>query len=188
MFVPVIDNGSQWTHRIYRTLRDLNCESKLLPNTVSLKELKDADALVLSGGAMRVAKSEEAGGNNELFLKEFSKPILGVCAGMQVIAKFYGSKIIPSKKPEFGKIELIIDEANDLFQGVPKKSVAWASHNDELNALPKDCVLLAHSKDVAVHAFKHKTNPVYGTLFHPEVEHTKYGEKIYSNFVKVVKR
>ncbi|NUN11700.1 GMP synthase subunit A [Candidatus Micrarchaeota archaeon] len=188
MKIIVIDNGSQWTHRIYRTLRDLDCDSIIMPNTSGLNEVRDADALVLSGGSMRVGKDSLEGGNNDLFLKEFTGPILGVCAGMQLIGKHYGSKVKPSIKPEFGKIDLLVDNFDDLFQGVPEKSIAWASHNDEVSELPKDFILLAHSKDVKIHAFKHSKKPVYGTLFHPEVQHTEFGEKIYANFIQTIKR
>ena len=55
---------------------------------------------------------------------------------------------------------------------------------DEVAKLPDDFELLASSKDCKVQAMKHKNKPFYGLQFHPEVEHTEYGEKMFKNFVK----
>jgi GMP synthase (glutamine-hydrolysing) len=51
--VYVVDNGGQWTHRIWRVLREIGCETKIIPNATPVSEI-EADALVLSGGAPRV--------------------------------------------------------------------------------------------------------------------------------------
>lgn len=189
MKVFVIDLGSQWGHRIWRTLRDLNCGVEMLPVTTPVKKIKEADALVFSGGALRLGKGEAAtAGNCGAYLDEFEGGILGVCAGQQFIALHYGGKVKPARVPEFGKVEITVDERNDLFAGLPKKFIAWASHNDEVSVLPKGFKRLAHSKDCKNHAFKHEKRGLYGTLFHPEVAHTEFGEKIYENFLKACKK
>jgi len=191
MKIFVIDNGSQWTHRIWRTLRDLDVETQIIANSTPLEKLKDVDGLVLSGGSMRVGKGEsdacEVGGNNIVYAKEFGKPVLGICAGFQIIAQAYGGTVKPAKTPEFGAVELEIDFADDLFASLSKRFTVWASHNDEVASAPH-FITLAHSKDCAIHAFKHNSLPIYGTLFHPEVQHTQNGEAILENFVRVCKR
>lgn len=191
MKILVVDNGSQWTHRIWRTLRDLDVETQIISNATPLDKLADVDGLVLSGGSMRVGKGEsdacDVGGNNFLYAKEFGKPVLGICAGFQIIAQAYGGTVKPAKKPEFGAVELQVDSADDLFDSLPKTFTVWASHNDEVASSPH-FITLAHSKDCAIHAFKHSKLPIYGTLFHPEVQHTQHGEAIYANFVKVCRR
>ncbi len=103
----VVDNGGQWTHREWRTLRDLNVETKIVPNTISFDELvkEDINGLVLSGGAPRIGL-EETLGNIDEYLEKANFPILGICAGHQYMARFFGGEAKPSKKPEFGKIEL----------------------------------------------------------------------------------
>ena len=37
--IYVIDNGGQWTHREWRTLRDLEVDTKIVPNTISFTDL-----------------------------------------------------------------------------------------------------------------------------------------------------
>ena len=191
MKILVADLGSQWGHKIYRVLRDLNVETKLIPVTAPLKELKDVDGFVFSGGALRMGKGESSeAGNCEKFMdfldaKEI--PFMGVCAGQQLIALHYGGKVAPAKVPEFGNVELVVEEADDLFAGLPRRFVVWASHNDEV-VEAKGFKILASSKDVKWHAFKHEKKKIYGTLFHPEVTHTQYGGKMYENFVKVCRK
>lgn len=182
--IYVVDNGGQWTHREWRTLRDLDVETTIVPNTTLLKDLqKDKiQGLVLSGGTPRIGLNSELGNCAE-YLEKAKFPILGICAGHQFMARFFDGEVKPSKIPEFGKIELLIMKEDVLFKGVPKKSIIWESHNDEVTRLPKDFVLLARSENCKIQAMKHKKKPFYGLQFHPEVEHTEYGERIFKNFV-----
>jgi GMP synthase (glutamine-hydrolysing) len=188
--IYVVDNGGQWTHREWRTLRDLEVDTKIVPNTISFMDLlKDnVDGLVLSGGALRIDLESKLGNCSE-YLEKAGFPILGICAGHQFMARFFGGKVEPSKVPEFGKIELtLLKEEDMLFEGVSKKSIVWESHNDEVTVLPKDFEILGESESCKIQAMHHKEKPLYGLQFHPEVEHTEYGEQIFKNFVKICKK
>ena len=188
--IYVVDNGGQWTHREWRTLRDLEVDTKIVPNTISFMDLlKDnVDGLVLSGGALRIDLESDLGNCSE-YLEKAGFPILGICAGHQFMARFFGGKVEPSKVPEFGKIELtLLKEKDVLFEGVSKKSIVWESHNDEVTVLPKDFEILGESESCKIQAMHHKEKPLYGLQFHPEVEHTEYGEQIFKNFVKICKK
>jgi GMP synthase (glutamine-hydrolysing) len=187
--IYVVDNGGQWTHREWRTLRDLEVDTKIVPNTISYDELiKDnINGLVLSGGAPRIGLDDELGNTAE-YLEKATFPILGICAGHHFMGRFFGGKVIPSKTPEYGKIELKIIKQDQLFEGVAKKSIVWESHNDEVFVLPNDFIILADSENCKVQAMKHKNKPFYGLQFHPEVEHTEYGSVIFKNFVELCKK
>jgi GMP synthase (glutamine-hydrolysing) len=187
--IIVVDNGGQWTHREWRTLRDIGVDTKIIPNTASFEEIikENVDGLVLSGGAPRVGIEGELGNCGE-FLEKASFPVLGICAGHQYMARFFGGEVSPSKIPEFGKVELTILKDDEIFNGVPKKSIAWLSHNDEISKLADVFKLLAESENCKVQAMKHKNKPFYGLQFHPEVEHTECGEQIFKNFVKICKK
>ncbi|MDH7517604.1 MAG: GMP synthase subunit A [Candidatus Thermoplasmatota archaeon] len=185
--IYIVDNGGQWTHREWRTLRDIGVDTKIVPNTTPLKDLisEDIDGLVLSGGAPRIGLNSELGNCAE-YLEKAEFPILGICAGHQFMARFFGGDAKPSKIPEFGKIGLtLLVENEPLFEKVPKKSIVWESHNDEVTVLPKMFELLAESENCKIQAMRHKKKPFYGLQFHPEVEHTEYGEQIFKNFVKI---
>jgi GMP synthase (glutamine-hydrolysing) len=188
--IYVIDNGGQWTHREWRTLRDLDVETEIVPNTTTFQELtyENLDGLVLSGGAPRVGLDDSLGNCAE-YLEKADFPILGICAGHQFMGRYFGGWVTPSKIPEFGKVELIIlKEGEPIFEGVPKKSVVWESHNDEVTTLPKVFEILAESENCKIQAMRHKRKPFFGLQFHPEVEHTEYGEQIFKNFVKLCEK
>lgn len=187
--IIVIDNGGQWTHREWRTLRDIGVETKIIPNTASFQEIIDenVDGLVLSGGAPRIGLKGDLGNCKE-YLEKADFPVLGICAGHQFMARFFGGKVSPSMKPEFGKVELKITKENEIFKGVAKKSIVWESHNDEVTKLPEVFDILAESENCKIQAMKHKKRPFYGLQFHPEVEHTEYGELVFENFVSICKK
>jgi len=188
--IYVVDNGGQWTHREWRTLKYLDVDTKIVSNKTSLKELTEEkiNGLVLSGGAPRIGLKSKLGNCAE-YLENADFPIMGICAGHQFMARYYGGEAKPSKIPEFGKVELILLKEDDsLFEGVPKKSIVWESHNDEVVLLPKDFERLAKSEDCEIQAMRHKKKPVYGLQFHPEVEHTEYGAQIFNNFTKMCEK
>jgi GMP synthase (glutamine-hydrolysing) len=181
--VYVVDNGGQWTHRIWRVLRELGCDSKIIVNTTPISEI-DADALVLSGGAPRIAWESPKLGNCTDYLQHFSGPILGICVGLQLMVVYCGGKAGPSEVPEYGLAKIKIIQEDDLFKGLPKELLVWESHNDEVK-IAKDFTVLAVSENCAVQAAKHVKKPYYGIQFHPEVNNTEHGEEILKNFVNV---
>ncbi len=183
--VYVVDNGGQWTHRIWRVLRELDCDSKIIPNITPIGEI-DADGLVLSGGAPRVAWESPKLGNCTDYFDHFEGPILGICVGMQLMAIHYGGKAGPSEIPEYGLANMTIIEPDDLFKDLPKEFFVWESHNDEVKQAP-NFTILAMSDNCKIQALKHEKWPLYGVQFHPEVNNTQNGEQILKNFVNVVK-
>jgi GMP synthase (glutamine-hydrolysing) len=183
--VYVIDNGGQWTHRIWRVLRELDCDSKIIPNTTPVGEI-DADGLVLSGGAPRVAWESPKLGNCTDYFDHFEGPILGICVGMQLMALHYGGKAGPAEIPEYGLAHMKIVEPDDLFKGLPKEFFVWESHNDEVKQAP-DFTVLAMSDNCKIQAIKHEKRPLYGVQFHPEVNNTQNGEQILKSFVNIAK-
>ena len=119
----VVDNGGQWTHREWRSLKYLGVDTKIVPNTIPFKDIaeEDIDGLVLSGGAPRIGVVSKLGNCGE-YLEKADFPIIGICAGHQFTARYYGGKVKPSKIPEFGKVELVLIKEDDpLFKDVPKK-------------------------------------------------------------------
>ena len=182
--VFVVDNGGQWTHRIWRVLREIGCEGKIVSNTTPASSV-DADALILSGGAPRIAWESPKLGNCMDYLNSFPGPILGICVGLQLMAIHFGGKAGPSAIPEYGLSKLRVIDEDDLFRGLPHEFLVWESHNDEVKAAP-DFRLLAMSENCKIQAVKHVHKPLYGVQFHPEVNNTEHGEDILRNFVDMV--
>jgi GMP synthase (glutamine-hydrolysing) len=183
--VYVVDNGGQWTHREWRVLREIGCDTKIIQNNTPVNEI-DADALVLSGGAPRIAWEAPKLGNCTDYLKAFLGPILGICLSHQLMALYYGGKAGPSEIPEYGVAKVRVMEEDDLFRGIPKEFLAWESHNDEVK-VATNFTVLAVSENCKIQAIKHNEKPHYGLQFHPEVNNTEHGEEIFRNFLKTIK-
>ena len=187
LVIDVIDNGGQWTHREWRVLRYLGVDTKIHPNDTPLDGLRDIDGLVLSGGAARVGLSSELG-NCGAFMG-LDVPILGICAGHQFMAGFYGGQTAEAPKPEFGAASIsLVDGGGRLFEGTPEEQTVWESHNDEIKDPGPHLIPLAHSQNCRYQAVKHRNRPIYGVQFHPEVQHTEYGDRIFQNFLNLAKR
>ena len=190
MNVYVIDLGGQYTHVIWRTVRDLGYEVEIKPKESKFEEIKDVGAIIFSGGPGS-ATSGEFGVCKEIIEKikkgEFTKPLLGICMGHQLIAHQFGGTVEKGKHAEYGTMKIIVDEEDELFKGVPKEFNVWISHFDEVKELPEDFIVLAHSEVCKIEAMKHKEKNIYGVQFHPEVWHTENGEKIRKNFLKLIR-
>ncbi len=178
----VINNYGQTCHLIHRAVRDLDQEVELMKNTSSIEEIlaKEPDGLILSGGP-----TLERAGNCGLYVKELDLPILGICLGHQVMAKAYGGEVKTGAAGGYAAVEIEVIEENDILKGIGPKTMVWASHADEVCSLPPDFIKLARSRICEVEAMKHKTKPLYGVQWHPEVSHTERGNDLLRNFFEV---
>ncbi|MFA6710439.1 MAG: GMP synthase subunit A [Candidatus Methanomethylophilaceae archaeon] len=186
MKVYVVDNGGQWTHREWRVLKYLHVDTKIIPNTTPFDDLSDLDGLVLSGGSPSVASDIDAMGNNGEYLEKAEYPILGICAGMQFLTEHFGGKLGPADVPEFGAVDLRINDHEGIFCEMPDEITVWASHNDEVKAVPEGFIVTASSSSCPVEAVRSLTRPIFGLQFHPEVEHTQFGEQMFQNFLDII--
>ena len=184
--IIIIDFGSQVTKLIARRIRDLRVYCEIL-NLREFEKLKDFDkikGIILSGGPSTVTKKTYPKISKKIFEKNI--PVLGICYGLQLIAKIFGGKIKKSqKKREFGEAILIEKSKSQLFKNfyIKKKSKVWMSHEDAVSKLPKNFQNIASTINSKYTAIEHKKKKIFGIQFHPEVTHTEKGEKIIKNFV-----
>ncbi len=179
-FIAIIDFGSQYTHLISRRLKDLGISYKILTPTTSTKSLGLADGLILSGGPSSVIKNPIKY-NHDIF--KLNKPILGLCYGHQLIAQNFGGRITASKIREYGQAKLTIHKKHNFLKDLPKTSLVWMSHGDSVTRLPKNFINLGSTTTLKYAAIAHKTKPIFGLQFHPEVHHSTFGLNILQNFV-----
>ncbi len=102
--IIIIDFGSQVTKLIARRVRELGVYSEILTpkEAEKLKDFKYIKGIIFSGGPSSVT-SEDFQSVPKLILNQ-KIPILGICYGLQLIAKLYGGKIKSLKKRrEFGR-------------------------------------------------------------------------------------
>ena len=186
--IVIIDFGSQVTKLIARRIRELGVFSEVITplDIAKVKDYKSVKGIILSGGPSTVTSKKFESVPKEIFEKKI--PILGICYGLQLIAKIFGGKIKPSKKRrEFGRAYLFKKKQSQLTNNFlnSKKSV-WMSHEDAVVKLPKNFNVIASTKDSKLTIIENKRNKIYGVQFHPEVTHTEDGKQIFKNFLFLI--
>ncbi|WP_372636856.1 glutamine-hydrolyzing GMP synthase [Fodinibius sp.] len=182
-WIIILDYGSQYTQLIARRIRELNIYCEIHPFNKELSAFADQPpkGVIMSGGPSSVNDEGAPGLNTGIF--EWNVPVLGICYGLQILAhnKIPGS-VEQADHREFGRSELIVDDASDLFRNIPQESVVWMSHGDHIKKMPREYEIIAHTDNARVAAVRHTEQQIFGVQFHPEVVHTVYGQQILENF------
>jgi len=182
--IAVLDFGSQYNQLIARRVRELKVYSKIMPYSTTAKELSgmNCSGIILSGGPSSVYSKNAPFPDKNIF--KLGVPILAICYGMQVISYILGGEVSPSKEREYGYAELSTDRHSPLFKDIKKKTKVWMSHQDRITKLPPGFKSIGETKNAPVAAMSDTSRKFYALQFHPEVEHTLEGKKIFSNFIK----
>ena len=182
--ILVINNYGQFCHLIHRAVRDLDVETGIIANTLSNEEIlaMEPDGLIISGGPTmdRIGRAGE-------MVRELELPILGICLGHQLMARAYGGEIATGQKGGYAAIQVKILDEDEILKGIGPTTSVWASHADEVTKLPPDFIQLARSDVCEVEAMRHKSKPLFGVQWHPEVSHTEKGDELLENFFRVCK-
>ena len=177
----IVDFGSQYTQLITRKTRELGYSSEI----ITLDECRDRfnqnskpECLVLSGGPQSVFEDQH---DYNFMFEEQSLPIFGICYGMQLLAKYFGGVVEKGLIGEYGHADIHFEKIFSITE-CPAIISVWMSHSDHVSVVPKDFDVVMKSSNDLIAAIKHKTRPVMGLQFHPEVEHSKYGKQILEYF------
>lgn len=184
--IVILDFGSQYTQLIARRLRSLKIYCEILPYTSPITEIekRNIQGIILSGGPQSVYSNDSY--KLSFPIKNLKIPLLGICYGMQLIAKEYGGKIIKAKKREYGLTKIKILGRTKLFSGLPESFNVWMSHGDEVKKVPDTFWVSAKTENGLNAAIENPQDNIYAIQFHPEVYHTEYGIKILENFAKKI--
>ena len=184
--ILIIDFGSQYNQLIARKVRELNVFCEIVPPNVSIKTIDKnrVRGIILSGGPASVYDKKAPVCDPKLF--SLGIPILGICYGMQLMAKTLGGKVEKAHSREYGRATFTVTNHRLLFKGIPKKSTSWMSHGDKVKNMPRGFKRIGLSKNTSIAAFADFYRKLYGVQFHPEVAHTERGKDILKNFVKDV--
>ncbi len=181
--IVILDFGSQYTQLIARRVREHKVFSRIIPyNTPAAQILEmNPKGLILSGGPSSVYEKKSPYPDEKIF--KLGVPVLGICYGMQVICEMLGGKVKSSKEREYGKVELFIDDARELFDRLPGNFTCWASHGDYVTKMPPGFATTSHTINTPVSSIANTRRKIYAVQFHPEVTHTEKGNQIVSNFL-----
>ena len=184
--ILVLDFGGQTAQLIARRVRDQNVFCQLVRHDLSLDRIRELNpkGLILSGGPASVYDAKAPKVDPGLF--ELGLPILGICYGMQLTCQTLGGSVQPGTKREFGRTICQVTGTDPLVAGLPPSMTVWMSHGDQVHDATGQFVQLMGTSTCPFAAVKHRTKPIYGLQFHPEVTHTEHGGALLANFVKQV--
>jgi len=189
--ILILDFGSQYTQLIARRVREIGVFCELVPYDVNIHFIKkfNPNGIILSGGPDTVVEDNSARAPQLVF--DLKIPILGICYGMQTMAVQLGGSAKSADKSEFGFAQVrarnhsqLLDEIYDEITSEGHGLLdVWMSHGIEVTKLPAGFELIASTDNCPIAGFANSDKGYYGLQFHPEVTHTKQGNKILERFV-----
>src|SRR5262249_51056894 len=136
--------------------------------------------IILSGGPASVYAPGAPRCDPKVF--DLGVPVLGICYGLQLVCHQLGGDVKPATSREFGRAESPVAGSDGLLAGVPADTVVWMSHGAQVQA-GGDFLPLATTPTCPMAAARHRSRPIYGVQFHPEVSHTPEGGRVLRNFL-----
>jgi GMP synthase (glutamine-hydrolysing) len=163
MKILLIDNGSTLLERL----------KVLIPGSEIVRRFDDLgneyidkyDLIVLSGGSLFELSNNEDKFSREINLvKNYKKPIIGICFGFEIIVTAFGGKLKKLEQKQTGLKEIdILDK--DFYN--KSQIIVSENHQWGVDILPGVFEVLAKSES-GPEIIKHRSLPIYGFQFHPE--------------------
>jgi para-aminobenzoate synthetase component II len=194
--ILVVDNYDSFTFNLVQILLKNKFAVKVIKNdewTIEdvCKKQQLIEAFLFSPGPGHPSQAKLC----QQILKEFASthPILGVCLGHQVIAEYFGARVVRAEKPMHGKVSVIEHTSQGSFRGLASsiKVVRYHSLIVEEASLPTCLEVTASVKpaisdrpSTEIMGLRHKTFPIEGWQFHPESILTEFGEQLVVNFFR----
>ena len=192
--ILILDFGAQYTQLIARRVRELGVYCEIHPWDITDEEVRafNPRGVILSGGPESVTDAKPPKSPDSVFT--LGVPVLGICYGMQTMAKQLGGQVVGSTEREFGYAEVtvtgacrLLDEIRDRSSGKGHSVLdVWMSHGDRVDTLPPGFTAVATTGSIPYAAMSDESRRFYGVQFHPEVTHTTQGTSLLERFVREI--
>lgn len=195
--ILILDFGAQYTQLIARRIRDIGvyCEIWAWDHDPAAIAAFAPKGIIFSGGPESTTLDNAPLAPQAAF--DAQLPLLGICYGMQTMAKQLGGVTQSEHTREFGHAQLAITQRCALFDDLPNSAVAdspqaaiarrsmpvWMSHGDRVTVVPRGFEIVASTDDLPIAAMADEARRWYGVQFHPEVTHTQDGDALLRRFV-----
>ncbi len=189
--VLILDFGSQYSQLIARRVREAGVYCELHAWDIGRADIEAfaPRAIILSGGPETVTGSEAPQADPVVF--ELGVPVLGICYGMQTMAAQLGGKVENADHHEYGYAQVRARGHTALLRDIEDHTSAegwglldvWMSHGDRVVEMPKGFKVMASTDSAPIAGMADEDRHFYGLQFHPEVTHTRQGQRIIERFV-----
>jgi len=183
--ILILDFGSQYTQLIARRFRELGVKTMIERGDLSAEDVRGLDpiAIVLSGGPASVFEDGALQIDGRIFA--LGVPVLGICYGMQLMARDLGGRVESSDRREYGLAELEVTANASVLEGTPSAQTVWMSHGDHVTRVPVGFEVLARTANSPVAAMVDPERRLVALQFHPEVRHTPNGTAMLERFIEL---
>ncbi len=168
--ILILDFGSQYTQLIARRVREAGVYCEIYPWDIGFDRIEKfaARGLILSGGPESTLADETPYAAMEIF--ELNVPILGICYGMQTIARQLGGVVENIGKSEFGYAHVRARGHTDLLRDIQDSVTeeghgmldVWMSHGDRVAELPPGFKLMASTESAPIAGMADESRRIYG--------------------------
>ena len=189
--VLILDFGSQYTQLIARRVREAGVYCEIWPYDNSQDALREQlpAGIILSGGPETVTADESPRAPKMIF--ELGVPVLGICYGMQTMAAQLGGEVASSEKHEYGYAQVRARSHSRLLRDIEDHTSpegyglldVWMSHGDRVETLPPGFSVICETDNAPLAGMADEARAFYGLQFHPEVTHTRQGQRILERFL-----
>jgi GMP synthase (glutamine-hydrolysing) len=189
--ILILDFGSQYTQLIARRVREAGVYCELHPWDMTSEEIRafGPKGIILSGGPQSVHEAETPRAAEAVFT--LGVPVLGICYGLQTMAAQLGGEVEPSAHREYGYAQVRARNHSRLLADIEDHTSpegygmldVWMSHGDRVNKLPQGFVAICETDSAPLAGMADESRRFYGLQFHPEVTHTRQGQRIIERFV-----
>jgi anthranilate synthase/aminodeoxychorismate synthase-like glutamine amidotransferase len=191
--VLLVDHEDSFVHNIEQALAADGADVECLRATTPLAEAvrTDPDAIVLSPGPGHPRDRRLTGLARGLLRRwDRERAFLGVCLGHQLVAEYYGGKVVRAEAPVHGETSVVSHDGRGIFTGLanPTEVARYHSLVVELESVPSSLEISALSDEAVVMALRHRRRPVESVQFHPESFLTPGGPKLLRNFLQEARR
>jgi GMP synthase (glutamine-hydrolysing) len=188
--ILILDFGSQYSQLIARRVREAGVYCELHPCDISDQEVRAfaPSGVILSGGPQSAHAQATARAPMAVF--ELDRPVLGICYGMQTMAAQLGGQVAPSRHREYGYAQVRARGHSRLLRDIEDHASpegyglldVWMSHGDRVETLPPGFSVIAETANAPLAGIADEQRGFFGVQFHPEVTHTRQGQRIIERF------
>ncbi len=189
--ILILDFGSQYTQLIARRVREIGVYCEIQPwdaDPAAIRAFRP-HGVILSGSPESTTLADGPRAPQKVF--DLAVPLLGVCYGMQTLAMQQGGLVESSDHREFGYAQVRAHGHSALLRDIEDHTSpegyglldVWMSHGDRVTRLPPGFTRIASTAACPVAGIANEEKRWYGLQFHPEVTHTRQGERILRRFV-----
>ncbi|MDX2179585.1 MAG: glutamine-hydrolyzing GMP synthase [Bryobacteraceae bacterium] len=179
--ITVLDTGGQYCHLIARRVRELGVYADVQPSDIAAAQLSGRRGAIISGGPSSVYETGSPSTDPRLYEAGF--PVLGICYGLQLMARALGGEVALGERGEYGHATLETVDPSGLLADFEPREPVWMSHRDQVRGLPPGFRLTATTETCPVAAIEDRERKLFGVQFHPEVVHTRRGMDLLRRFI-----